>query len=269
MRDAISHMIKNVAIGKVVLDRSPFTPPLLLPLIAAAEAGKPLEPPLISIVADLGFDTFMFGMSASPNVDHESQSYVFTTLPIEWIIRYDEMHYIEFDPRVLKTRDTTIPLVWDSRSERGTNPQTDAFLDDAADHGIASGCAFEFTDVYYVRGLIALNSANPIIDARRRSEISRRFGDILVLGAYFHEIFRKGVIEQGVPPLARAGRLSVRQRECLEMAARGLTTEDIAVKLNIAVRTAQFHFDCIRSKLGAANRQEAVAKGITEGMIRP
>jgi len=261
-------MIKNVAIGKVILHRSPFTPPLLLPLISAAESGEPLEPPLSAIVADLGFDSFMFGMSASPDVNHESQSYVFTTLPIGWVVRYDQMHYVEIDPRVLKTRDSTIPLVWDSRSERGVDERTDAFLDDAAAHGIASGFAFEFNDSYLVRGVIALNSTNPVIDEARRDEISRRLGDILVLGAYFHEIFRKGVVEQGVAPLARGAQLSARQRECLEMAARGLTTEDIAIKLNIAARTAQFHFDCIRSKLGAANRQEAIARGISQGIIR-
>ncbi len=87
------------------------------------------------------------------------------------------------------------------------------------------------------------------------------------MGTYFHEIFRKGVVEQGVAPLAQGAALSQRQRECLELAARGLTTEDIASRLSISVRTAQFHFDCIRTKLGAANRQEAVARGIAQGLI--
>lgn len=262
-------MIKNVTIGRVVLDRVPVAPPFLLPLISAAEAGSPLEPHLGVIVGELGFDSFMFGMSASPIVNHESQNYVFTTAPLEWIVRYDEMDYVEIDPRVLKTRDSTFPLVWDFRSEHGKDERTNAFLDDAAAHGVASGFAFELNDNYYVRGLMALNSATPVMSDKRRTEISRRLGDILVLGVYFHAIFRKGVIEQGVPPLARGGRLSARQRECLEMAARGLSTEDIALKLNISARTAQFHFDCIRSKLGAANRQEAVAKAIARGVISP
>ena len=78
----------------------------------------------------------------------------------------------------------------------------------------------------------------------------------------------KGVIDKGIPPSSLGAPLSPRQRECLELAAHGLSTEDVAFKLNIAVRTAQFHFDCIRSKLGAANRQEAVARGITNGIIK-
>jgi LuxR family quorum-sensing system transcriptional regulator SolR len=41
----------------------------------------------------------------------------------------------------------------------------------------------------------------------------------------------------------------------------------MAHKLGISERTVQFHFDGIRSKLGAANRQEAVAKAISAGII--
>ncbi|HEX8012950.1 MAG TPA: LuxR family transcriptional regulator [Casimicrobiaceae bacterium] len=261
-------MIKNVTIHKVVLERTLYTPPpRLQPMIEAAEAGQPLEPALEMIVKTLGFDSFMFGMSACPQLDHESQIYVFTTLPIEWVIRYDEMSYVEIDPRVLKTRDSVLPLVWDSQSERGKDDATDAFLDDAARHGISSGFAVEYNDTHYVRGLMALNSANPVIDNDRRAAIAPNLGDMLALGLYFHNIFRRGVVDQGVPPLARGSALSQRQRQCLELAARGLTTEDIASKLAISQRTAQFHFDCIRTKLGAMNRQEAVAKGIAQGVI--
>jgi len=34
-------------------------------------------------------------------------------------------------------------------------------------------------------------------------------------------------------------------------------------------RTVQYHFDSIRSKLGAANRQEAVALAVRDGVIGP
>lgn len=260
-------MIKNVTIGRVILERTHYAPQILLPMIEAAEAGIALEGPLSDIVAKLGFDSFMFGMSVCPQLDHQSQIFAFTTLPVEWVYRYDQMAYVEIDPRVLKTRDNPIPLVWDSRSERGKDKRTDAFLDDAATHGISSGFAFEYNNMQFVRGVMVLNSANPVIDEARRAAIARNLGDILLLGLYFHQIFRKGVIELGVTPLSRGAALSQRQRECLELAAHGLTTEDIAFKLGISVRTAQFHFDCIRTKLGAANRQEAVAQGIVQGVI--
>jgi len=261
-------MIRNVRIGKVALPRTPYTPRRLIPLIEAVGAGIPLESVLTSIVNQLGFDSFMFGMSACPMLTHESQCYAYTTLSAEWVARYDQMDYIEVDPRVLKTRDSPLPLIWDSISERGVDAQTDAFLDDAAKHGVSSGFAFEFRDVHYVRGLMALNSIDPVLDDARRESIGEMLGEVLLLGTYFHEIFRKGVIDEGVPPLARGAPLSQRQRECLELAARGNTTEDIAFKLQISARTAQYHFDCIRTKLAAANRQEAIARGLAQGLIR-
>ncbi len=138
-------------------------------MIAAAEAGELLEVPLAAIIARLRFDSFMFGMSACPQLSHEIQIYAYTTLPAEWVIRYDQMDYVEIDPRVLKTRDNPIPLVWDSRNERGKDERTDAFLDDAAKRGISSGFAFEFNDTHYVRGLLALNAASPVIDDARRA----------------------------------------------------------------------------------------------------
>ncbi|MEO8740151.1 MAG: LuxR family transcriptional regulator [Casimicrobiaceae bacterium] len=267
-------MLRNLAIGKVVVGRGPYVPSALRPLVEAAEAGRPLEPPLTSIVRSFGFDSFMYAMSVdiqSTNlrIPPECQSYVFTTLPIEWVARYDQLAYIEIDPRILKTWESAIPLVWDSRSERGVDKRTDDFLDDAANHGVASGVAMPIHDAKYHRIAVALNSANPIIDDRRGAEIARRLGEIVLLGTYFHELFCKGVVARDVPPASRGASLSPRQCECLLLAAHGLTTEDIAFKLGISVRTAQFHFDGIRSKLGAANRQEAVAIAIGKGVIRP
>ena len=262
-------MIKNVKIGKVIVERTACTPESLLPILRAVETEQPLEPVVTKVVNELGFDSFVFGMSACPQLNQESQVYAYTTLPVEWVVRYDQMDYIEVDPRVLKTRDNPIPLVWDQRSERGLDNRTDEFLDDAAAHGISSGIAIELNDTHYVRGLLGLNSKRPVIDDARRAQIARSLGELMLLGAYFHEIFRRGVIEQRVAPVGRGGPLSQRQRRCLELAARGLTTEDIAAQLSISARTAQYHFDSIRTKLGAATRQEAVARGIAQGVITP
>jgi DNA-binding CsgD family transcriptional regulator len=260
-------VLHNVAFGKVAIRRTPYTPALLLPLVKAAEEGDALEPALNAIVKLLGFETFMFAMSVNPRGHHESQSYVYTTLPAEWVVRYDQMAYIEIDPRVLKTWNNALPMVWDYDSERGKDAKTDVFLDDAARHGVASGVAFALHDPRYERVLVALNSSDARLDNARRAFITSKLGEMLLLGTFFHELFMKGIIDRGLAPISRGAALSHRQRECLQMACHGLSTEDIAYKLGITVRTTQFHFDSIRSKLAAANRQEAVAKGIAEGLI--
>ena len=138
---------------------------------------------------------------------------------------------------MLKTWDNALPIVWDRDSERGKDQKTDAFLDDAAKHGVASGVAFYLHDPRYERVLVALNSSRPQIDNARRAFITSKLGEILLLGTVFHELFMKGIIERGLAPVLRGAALSHRQRECLQLACHGLSTEDIAYKLGITVRT--------------------------------
>ncbi len=52
--------------------------------------------------------------------------------------------------------------------------------------------------------------------------------------------------------------LSPREREVLELAARGLRNRDIADKLSISVRTVEGHFNGILGKLGVSSRMKAV-----------
>jgi DNA-binding CsgD family transcriptional regulator len=75
------------------------------------------------------------------------------------------------------------------------------------------------------------------------------------------------VIERGIAPASQGAPLSPRELQCLSLAVRGQTTKEMSLKLGISERTIQFHFDSIRSKLGAANRREAIAKAISEAVI--
>jgi DNA-binding CsgD family transcriptional regulator len=260
-------MLQSLRLGQSKIARWNFIPPLLDPLVKAAEGGRDLVPIIQSITRSFGFDTFMYGMSTSMRPDHESRMFVFTTAPVEWVIRYDQMAYIEVDPRILLLWDSTLPLIWDQRTVRGAGPRTEAFLDDALSHGIASGVCMPLGDEVGTRVIVALNSTIPEIDEPRRVAIIRNLGDIVLFAHYFHELFMKSIVRKGAQ-LHCAGRpLSERERECLILAARGMTTEDIGFKLGIGARTVQFHFDSIRAKLAAGNRQEAVARAIKDGII--
>jgi DNA-binding CsgD family transcriptional regulator len=98
--------------------------------------------------------------------------------------------------------------------------------------------------------------------------IQRHLGDIMLLATSFHDVFMSNFIDRGMPPRQCGVRLSQRELECLQMAAHGLTSGDIAGKLGIAERTIHFHFSNIMSKLDALNRHEAIAKGVATGLIR-
>jgi DNA-binding CsgD family transcriptional regulator len=260
-------MLTNISPTRTLIDRAEFLPQLLAPL--AHGSGVSLDLAVLDIIRRLGFDSFMYGTSTSPRPTHESKSYVFTTLPRQWVARYDERAYIEVDPRVLHGAASSAPLIWDRESESGRNTETDAFLTDAAVHGVASGVAFGLHDSRASLVIVALNSVVPRIDEQRRFTITSNLGDILLLGIYFHELFMKNVVAGGAAPRSQGAPLSNREKQCLQLAAQGRTSHDIAQSLAISERTIQFHFDGIRSKLNAANRQQAVAKAIAEGLIHP
>ena len=262
-------MLTPLRLTPVRVDRSKYLPPPLLELIEAAEKGGDLVPAVQGIVRKLGFDGFMYATASyhlRPNNDE--RIYVFTTLPRDWVIRYDQRAYVECDPRVLYSFESALPLVWDQVSERGRNPRSDAFLLDAAAHGVGSGVAFPVYAGYPARTLVALSFAAPIIDDARRAHIAANLGDIVLFGQYFHEVFVKGVIEKGIAPQFEGAPLSPRERQCLQMAAHGMTGAEIGFKLGITERTVTYHFGHIVSKLGVLNRHEAIAKSIAQGVIR-
>ena len=72
----------------------------------------------------------------------------------------------------------------------------------------------------------------------------------------------KAVQEEPLPEFTK------RQLVILESAARGLTNNDIATMLEISVDAVKQHLAAICSKLGAANRTEAVAIAIRKQLLK-
>ena len=90
---------------------------------------------------------------------------------------------------------------------------------------------------------------------------------MMLIAAGLNEFFMNVVVDKGIAPVHQGQPLSNRERECLIMAAKGMTSADIGIKLGIAERTANFHFGNLIGKLGVLNRKEAIAKAITTGQI--
>jgi DNA-binding NarL/FixJ family response regulator len=62
--------------------------------------------------------------------------------------------------------------------------------------------------------------------------------------------------------------LTDREIKILSWVARGKTSAEIAVKLNLSKRTVDFHIDNARTKLKTATRTEAVIKAVASGLIK-
>ena len=61
--------------------------------------------------------------------------------------------------------------------------------------------------------------------------------------------------------------LSAREREVLQLIAKGLSNQEIATQLYLSLHTVKIHARNIYAKLGAANRTQAVARGRALGIL--
>src|SRR5258708_34227206 len=224
-------------------------PHVLQPLVDCAARGEDLVPVVKAIVQGLGFDSFAYGLTTSNRPDKEAQIYMFTTMPAEWLMIYDQKAYVEIDPRLQLIARSTMPIFWEQKDFRGQSSQVDEFLDDAARYGTLSGIAYALYDIGHGGIMIVFNSTIPVVDSVRRQMIQRNLPELLSFGHYFHEWFMKSIIERGLPSRLKDVPLSPRELQVLRSVARGLTTDDIAGKLEISERTVQFHLDAVRTKL--------------------
>ncbi len=69
------------------------------------------------------------------------------------------------------------------------------------------------------------------------------------------------------PPIEDHRQLTAREREVIQLLARGLSNRDIGVRLYISETTAKFHVGNILRKLGVSRRAEAVYEASKMGVI--
>lgn len=249
-----------------------FRPAVLEPMFHAAEAGHDLVPPIVKIVTSLGFESFMYGLSTTNRPGRDTQVFFFATLPREWSLLYEHKNYVEVDPRIAVAQDQCGPAAWDREiALRITPPKRRAkleeFLSDASRFGIRSGVAWGVRNPGNHGVIVGLNSSGRAFGTIQHRQLADNIGDILVFGTYFHEFFIRNFVDRGLPSRLRGAALSEREIEVLGHVASGLTAEDIACKLDIATRTVRFHVDSARTKMGALNREEAIALVSKAGLI--
>jgi len=241
-------------------------PSFLSPLVDCVNRGESLFDAMQVITRELGFESFVYGMSLAQTHRRDEQFYVWATVPEPWLREYDQKSYIEIDPRVCYGWDVLPPpLIWDASIANG-DPRVERFLLRASRFGIGSGVAVYLRDDRS-KIMVALSSPKRFLDPQTRANYCAAVGGVMHLSSLFHGIFVKQYIERNVPPGQRGHPLSAREMSCLQFAAHGMTSVDIGLKLGITARTADFHFANLICKLGVLNRHEAIATAVAHGIV--
>jgi DNA-binding CsgD family transcriptional regulator len=211
----------------------------------------------------LGFDGLSY-LVLKDGTSTDSVALHLTTAGREWSTRYAMHRYHSMDPRIIGTRDRHVPIVWTAGRDE-TDWRVRNFLDHAGHARICSGVAISLRDARIGRVIVGWDSATDAIDRMRQSALEHSFSMLTLLAGFLHETMFThclATLQPGTP-----WTLTERERSCLVLAAHGMTSLDIGIKLGITERTVNFHFGNIIGKLGVLNRSEAIARAVAHNIV--
>ncbi len=210
---------------------------------------------LLRHLRPFGMTNYLVG--AMPHPDHPYPgAFMMGNLPADWSETYISGRMGDHDPTLHALQLNAGPVsIQDIRNGRaGFRPDAEeiSILDAAAALGWPHGLIVPIYGAQGYRGIGCVCGPGPDPEAHARIVL-----EFLVWHA--HDRMRMLFGAEGD---VQAVRLSLREREVLNAARRGLSDDEIATAAAISVRTVRFHFENARRKLASRNRTEAIAKAL-------
>jgi len=203
----------------------------------------------IAEALDLGAFAYLFA-GCQPNAEVR----LISNYPIAWTSYYMANGYDEIDPVIDKSGQTHEPFQWGYEHWcRQFRSQQIQLLEEAAGFGIRCGFTIPVHDP--LCRIAAVTFATDDCHAKFARCVERHGPLLQLLAMLFHSRARLSL----APDRSVSGiMLSPREYQCLEWAAKGKSAWDIGCILNISRRTAAFHLDNAKSKLGVRTISQAV-----------
>ncbi|HRK65527.1 MAG TPA: LuxR family transcriptional regulator [Terricaulis sp.] len=178
--------------------------------------------------------------------------------PQNWLERFSARGYAARDPVFLAARRQALPFQWsDWRFRAGLDGDQIDILSEAADAGLIDG----FTVPIHAPDALPA-SCSLAIGPDGVDPLSVR--DAHWHAVYAHECARRLLLKSAPPPHPRLGR---RERQCLELIARGKTDFEISVILAVSEHTVHNTVRRIMGKYGVATRMQAFVRALRDGEI--
>jgi len=130
-----------------------------------------------------------------------------------------------------------------------------------------------YSDIRYILGLLEAGASGYLLKRARSEEIvgairAVRSGESVLDSLATRKLLERVVsLTKDTEEDRERGQLSPREIEILRLAARGMSNRDIAVKLELSMRTVKAHLSNIFNKMRCSSRTEAIVKGFREGYV--
>lgn len=179
--------------------------------------------------------------------------------PQTWLERFSSQGYAARDPVFLAARRQALPFQWsDWRFRGGLDDDQIEILNEAADAGLADGFTVPIHAPDALPASCSLAMGPDGVDP-----LSVR--DAHWYAVYAHESARRLSVK--APPLKRP-RLGRRERQCLELIARGKTDFEISVILGMSEHTVHNTVRRTMRKYGVATRVQAFVRALRDGELK-
>ncbi|MGL5498749.1 MAG: helix-turn-helix transcriptional regulator, partial [Aeromonas sobria] len=132
----------------------------------------------------------------------------------------------------------------------------------AAEFGLRNGISFPLHGAAGETGILSF-----ITSERASSDLLLESSPILSWMANY--IFEAAIRVVRLRDSDQHAALTDRETECLFWASEGKTSGEIACILGITERTVNYHLNQVTRKTGSMNRYQAIAKGISSGILLP
>ncbi len=237
----------------------------LIDLLSKADTVEDIHSVCSSLTDHLGFDRFLYGARLPTSL---IKPYIITIsgYPDEWRTRYGCAGYISIDPTIAHCANHSTPLSWDKIAQlEKEDSLVSQFMEEARDFGLKSGVSLPVHSPHGESAMLSLASSKTHLQTKQ--DILEAMPHAQLFTAYLHENVRR-IFSQQVLPLQRV-ELTSREKECLLWSAEGKTAWETAKILGVAERTIIFHLQNAAGKLNVVNRQQAVARAVSLGLLTP
>ena len=216
---------------------------------------------LAALASTLKFDGLSY-LVLNDGTSADCVSVHLTTAGRDWCRSYAKRHYHSIDPRIVGTHGRPSDRL--GRGERSDGLSYPTFSrprqpirDLQRRRNLAPRCARR-------EGRRRVGFGDKCRRWRAAAVLEPALGTLTLLVGFLHE----AMLSQYLPDIGGGARsaLSERERGCLGLAANGMTSADVGVKLGITARTATFTSATSCRKLGALNRGEAIARAVARNI---
>jgi DNA-binding CsgD family transcriptional regulator len=182
--------------------------------------------------------------------------------PTGFIADFDVRGYAKYNPLITQAEKSTVPFTASETRHRRLSEQEHHVLDHIH-HSL------DLTDGYIVPTRCETHGNGTVMfggNAPKQDVLTHSVLNILGHCVYGHI---NDLIKAFGPKSQSAnnGPLTPRERECLQWVARGKTDFEIGIILGISARTARFHIENSKRKLGVSSRVQAVTAAMRSRSI--